>query len=247
MMVGLCGDCNNWTVARVTKYGDGSEVVNWRAPEGEGGCSVLKTNTAADFGCTKFAPLATSAIVVPGSRHVVRDWKNGAPWQHHVVGPCPDCKGRGSDGGPCHRCAGTGKVRYYDDGFIGEEQTRLHPKEREHVEPLRCKTCSEVVDVKWKACPMCGTRLEPVAETEYVGGLGNEGGDYRRNGSAARENLKADIDAMNDRSERIAACRRMTVENGCTEAEVATAAAMADKLEAMRDHDFTTNEHEAVG
>jgi hypothetical protein len=27
------------------------------------------------------------------------------------------------------RCVGTGGVRYYDDGYVGEEATRRHPKE----------------------------------------------------------------------------------------------------------------------
>lgn len=232
-----CDGCENWTTARVTRYGDGSEVVNWKAPNGKGRCSILDLDTPEAFGCTSYVALVNASVSVPTTTipHVVSSWKNGAPWQHWTMGPCPNCRGLGSDSGVCRNCAGTGKVRYYDDGFIGEEQTRLHPKEKENAEPLRCRNCKETVDVKWKACPMCGTRLEPVAETEYVDGLGNAGGQYD-NGDARKEkanDLCEDIDAMNDRNQKIEAMRRMTVENGCTEPEAATAKEMADKLEAM--------------
>ncbi len=231
-----CDGCKNWTTARVTRYGDGSEVCNWKAPAGKGRCSVLDIDTPEAFGCTSHAPLdAVGALTLPAFHHIQSNWKNGAPWQHHVVGPCPDCRGLGSNSGVCYRCAGTGKVRYYDDGYIGEEQTRLHPKEKDKAEPLRCRNCKEIVDVKWKACPMCGTRLEPVAETEYVDGLGNAGGQYA-NGDARREradDLREDIDAMNERNSKIEALRRMTVENGCTEPEAATAKEMAERLDAV--------------
>jgi hypothetical protein len=233
-----CDTCKNWTTARVTRYGDGSEVVNWRAPEGKGRCSELGLDTPEAFGCTSFAPLITNGASIPTTTipHIISNWKNGSPWQHWTMGPCPDCRGHPGDHGKglC-RCAGTGKVRYYDDGYIGEEQTRLHPREREHAEPLRCRNCKETVEVRWMACPMCGQRLEGVAETEHVDGLGNAGGDFKDTGKSERAaNLKEDIDKMNERSAKIATMRSMTVERGCTEAEAATAAAMADKLEAMR-------------
>lgn len=235
-----CDGCNNWTVRRVTRYGDGSEVVNWKAPDGKGRCSVLDLDTLAEFGCTSFEPLAVSAVTVVNGvpmapPHVVSNWKNGAPWMHSVNGPCPECKGRGSDSGVCHRCAGTGHVRYYDDGFIGEEQTRLHPEELKTAEPLKCRKCAALIaDLKWVHCPVCGTRLETPAETEYVDGLGNAGGDFKPEDKAQRAaDLGESIDAMNDRDAKLSALRRMTVENGCTEPEAATAREMADRLEAM--------------
>jgi hypothetical protein len=236
-----CDACKNWTIARVTRYGDGSEVANWRAPEGKGECSVLSINTPATFGCTSFVELPVSAVPTIAVPHVVSSWKNGAPWQHFVDGPCPDCRGIGSVGGPyggaCTRCAGRSTVRYYDDGFIGSNQTLYHPKEKEVLvqDPLKCRHCSEPLNIKWVACPMCGMRLEePVAEVENVG-LGNAGGEYKSNGKAERvENLRQSIDAMNDRDANIAAMRRMTTDRGCTEIEAKTAQAMADKLEAMR-------------
>jgi hypothetical protein len=236
-----CDACKNWTTARVTRYGDGSEVANWRAPEGKGECSVLSINTPAEFGCTSFAMLDERDRfgVVP---HVVSNWKNGAPWQHFVDGPCPDCRGTGNTGGPyggaCTRCAGRSTVRYYDDGFIGSNQTLYHPKEKEGAipDPLKCRHCNEPIDIKWVACPMCGMRMEePVAEEEFVGGLGNSGGEYKSNRKAERtETLRQSIDAMNDRDANILAMRRMTADRGCTEIEAKTAQAMADKLEAMR-------------
>jgi hypothetical protein len=193
-----CERCTFWTVGRLTEYGGSGEVVvNWEATKGKGLCDKLGLETDSDFGCTKF--------IEDDGDHLVKSWKNGEPWQHWVVGPCPDCNGRGNGGHPtagaCHRCAGTGKVRHYDDGYVGEEQTRLHPKEREIVEPLKCQACKNPVDVKWIACPICGTRLEPVAETEYVG-EGNAGGDFsaleaRRK---KRENLDIQIKQMNERN-----------------------------------------------
>ena len=32
-------------------------------------------------------------------------------------------------GGVCGRCQGIGQVRFYDDGYVGEESTRRHPME----------------------------------------------------------------------------------------------------------------------
>jgi hypothetical protein len=224
-----CDGCQKWTVKRVTRYGDGSEVVNWKAPDGKGRCGVLDIDTAGDFGCTSFEAAAAS-----DAPHVVGNWKNGAPWQHHASGPCPDCRGRGSDTGVCRRCAGTGKVRYYDDGFIGEEQTRLHPKEKETAEPLKCWKCATlVVDLKWIHCPVCGARLETPMETENVDGLGNAGGDFKPDNEERAADLGADIADMNDRDAKMAAMRRMTEENGCTADEAAAAKEMADRLEAM--------------
>jgi len=117
-----CDGCANWITAVRTAYDDGSTVTNREAPEGAGDCRHLRISTAPDFGCAAFAP---------GDDHVLVERKAGAPWQHFVMIDCPNCRGKGSDGGACHRCAGTGKVRLYDDGHVGEEQTRMHPKERE--------------------------------------------------------------------------------------------------------------------
>jgi hypothetical protein len=117
-----CADCGNWTIKRVTIYDDGSEVENYCAPEGKGHCDHLNQDFGPDFGCIAF---------VPGI-HVHAERKSGAPWQHWRMITCPDCAGhpgRGA-GGRC-RCAGTGLVRLYDDGYVGEEQTRKHPKEKE--------------------------------------------------------------------------------------------------------------------
>ena len=159
-----CDGCKKWTVKRVTNYGNGEQIVNWSAPDGKGNCSHLNMDTPADFGCTAFDQAADSSI------HVVKNFKNGAPWQHWVAIPCPDCSGAGSgDGGACRRCAGVGKVQRHDDGYVSDNHTKIHPKERDNIEPLKCQTCGEpVADVKWKACPMCGARLEPMAETENV-------------------------------------------------------------------------------
>ena len=115
-----CKTCKNWVTERSTAYGDGSVIVNFRAPDGKGACVPLGLETAADFGCNKYES---------GGPTVEMSFKGGAPWSHSVAGPCPDCGGTG-----CRRCAFTGKVRHYDDGHVGEEQTRLHPREKEQMD-----------------------------------------------------------------------------------------------------------------
>lgn len=116
----ICSGCKNWLLSRENHYEDGSVITTYKAPDGKGNCLVLKVDTDPDFGCMAFA----------SGDHVQIVNKSGAPWIHHYVGPCPDCSGRGSNEGACGRCAGTGKVRYYDDGYVGEERTREHPMEK---------------------------------------------------------------------------------------------------------------------
>lgn len=140
-----CKNCQHWIIARKTIYEDGSEIVNSQSPEGKGDCLYLEIETSADFGCNAFAV---------GDVHVEIIRKPGAPWMHHRDGPCPECSGRGSNEGACGRCCGTGKVRYYDDGYIGEERTREHPKEKE----LRLQKPPDVPDP--------GTVLRPVEKSD---------------------------------------------------------------------------------
>lgn len=153
-----CSSCRNWITRRFTRYGDGVEIDQASFVDGRGACAVLKIETAAEFGCNAF---------VAGDDHAEITLKTGAPWQHFVMIPCPDCAGRG-DGGSGHRCAGTGLVRLYDDGHIGDEQTRMHPKEKQVVPPPQCHACQARIDVAWKHCPACGAKLLAVAETEIV-------------------------------------------------------------------------------
>jgi hypothetical protein len=162
-----CDGCSSWHTLRKTVYKDGSEVVNWQAPDANTGkCVVLGLDTSADFGCAKFSP---------GTTHVIIDKKFGTPWQHWRMIECPECKGHPGDhgGGRC-RCAGTGLVRRYDDGYVGEEHTRLHPEERKRVASgevaaLVCQGCKKSLDPHWVICPYCGFRPGMVAETEHVG------------------------------------------------------------------------------
>ncbi len=157
-----CDQCAHWLVARKTLYEDGSEIVNFHAAEGKGLCEILKLETTPSFGCTAFLDGGAYA-------HMVIGQKSGAPWQYSKSGPCPDCSSQGASGDrACHRCAGTGKVRHYEDGFIGEERTRLHPKEKEGAPKPKCISCGAGVEINWKACPQCGNRLEPPAEVEKI-------------------------------------------------------------------------------
>lgn len=127
-----CVFCRHWIVKRRRLYADGSEVVLFEAPRGRGRCQMLAQETDPNFGCRSFE-------AAPEGGHVATELIEGAPWQHWKMGACPDCGGRGSGvaGGACRRCAGIGQVRHYDDGHIGEERTRRHPKEPEghHTPP----------------------------------------------------------------------------------------------------------------
>lgn len=157
-----CSSCGNWITRRVTAYDDGSEVENFRAPDGKGHCEVLNIDTAPEFGCNSH---------VAGDGHVIIAKKTGAPWQSWHMGPCPDCSAKGNAGeGACDRCTGTGNVRYYDDGFVGEEKTRMHPKEKDakaYTGP-KCLGCGRDVEPEWVSCPRCGHKLDAVAAVEKV-------------------------------------------------------------------------------
>jgi hypothetical protein len=119
-----CSVCHHWTQKRKRIYSDGTEIVYFVVLGGNGHCEKLERETEPDFGCKYFDH-------APGYDHIVTDTLSNAPWECFKIGDCPDCNGRGSglEGGACRRCAGTGKVRFYDDGYIGEEQTRRHPKQ----------------------------------------------------------------------------------------------------------------------
>lgn len=119
-----CETCANWTVRRRRVYDNGDEVITYEAPQGKGHCDKLGIDTPPEFHCAAHAE---------GHDHVMTERIDGAPWEHFQYRPCPDCNGRGSIEGaqtPCGRCVGTARVRFYDDGYIGEESTRLHPKEK---------------------------------------------------------------------------------------------------------------------
>lgn len=152
-----CENCQHWTVRRVTLYGDMTLIENWKADDGKGACDSLGIETSHDFGCNRF--------IEGGHDHVETTLKDGHPWQHFRMIPCPDCAGKG-DGSRGHRCAGTGLVRLYDDGHVGDEQTRKHPKET--ALPSICPACASAVEPGWAHCPSCGAKLWKVAETEVV-------------------------------------------------------------------------------
>lgn len=158
-----CDTCANWTVRRRRVYDNGDEVVTYEAPPGKGHCAVLDIDRPPDFHCAAYAE---------GDDHVVTERVHGAPWEHYRYAPCPDCNGRGSIEGAqicCQRCAGTARVRFYDDGYIGEEQTRRHPKEAPAKPPV-CQNpdCGLEVDTRWANCPWCGFRTNKAAPTEIV-------------------------------------------------------------------------------
>jgi hypothetical protein len=157
-----CSTCAHWVTTRKTVYGDNSEVVTYQCPDGKGRCEKLEIDTPAEFGCSVF---------VEGQNPVRISEKPGAPWMHWQMVKCPVCaeKGLVPDAARC-QCAGTGLVRKYDDGFIGDEKTRIHPTERALMlagKP-KCKACEKEVEITWVACPFCGGRLEPMSKPEVV-------------------------------------------------------------------------------
>ena len=117
-----CSDCNHWITQRKTVYDNGEEVINYQSPEGLGNCQILNMDTKPEFGCVSF---------LQSDNHIVITTKSGAPWHHWVMIPCPACGGNPGlgAGGRC-KCAGTGNVRQYDDGYVADEQTRVHPNSK---------------------------------------------------------------------------------------------------------------------
>jgi hypothetical protein len=159
-----CLTCKSWICQRVMCYGDGSTVIKFETPEGRGECTLLKIETTADFGCKRF---------IEGRDHIeVLGHKAGSPWQYFTLGPCPDCKDSAGPGWMCRRCAGTAKVRYYDDGFVGDEQTKRHPKEPSDkvAAELLCIDCGSPLDQDWIACPRCGARTNKSEEMVIIEG-----------------------------------------------------------------------------
>ena len=151
-----CSACRLWLTQRVTQYEDGSVITNYQSPEGKGSCGYLKIETDSDFHCNHFEE---------GVEHIeVMGKKSGSPWHHSQWGVCPECQGVGLiNDGACRRCARTGRVLYYDDGYIGEEQTRRHPNEATIGAPPvpTCPGCAKGIDLTWVNCPWCGTRIAP--------------------------------------------------------------------------------------
>lgn len=158
-----CKDCRKWLCRRVTDYEDGSRIINHESPPGKGLCDVLAIETGAHFGCNQFEA---------GTEHIeIMGRKSGSPWHHSRRDTCPDCKGIGIIGEEaCRRCARTGSVLYYDDGYIGEEQTRRHPNETINGPPPKphCFNCSAELAPGWKACPTCGEKVEKPSDPVRV-------------------------------------------------------------------------------
>jgi hypothetical protein len=128
-----CENCTHWLIKRQTNYSSGEVIVNFEALAGHGHCTFFDRPEPADFGCVRFEVAASPLD------HVEVAHKEGEPWRNFRMIPCPDCHPNGGAGGRGHRCAGTGLVRLYDDGYVGDEQTRKHPKEieweKEHPQP----------------------------------------------------------------------------------------------------------------
>lgn len=121
-----CKTCSHWILKRSRRYADGTEKVHFWVTGGNGLCTRLQRETGPAFFCADFTDDGTFD-------HIEIENVAGESWQNWKMGKCPDCCGRGCGEGDnasaCYRCAGTGNVRFYDDGFVGDERTRRHPKE----------------------------------------------------------------------------------------------------------------------
>jgi hypothetical protein len=153
-----CSTCAKWFVRKETHYGNGEIIINRQIPEGCGECQVLNIATNPAFECNQYQY---------GTPIVEIAHKDGEPWQHARHGPCPDCMGKGLDANDRRddRCCGTGIVLFYDDGYIGNNRTKRHPKEmefgiREDAPTPTCFNCHKSIELTWFACPYCGTRLK---------------------------------------------------------------------------------------
>ena len=157
-----CADCRHWVLERRTEYGSGETKTTYKAPLDSGFCVSLKQETRFSFGCVDFSEGQEEQIVITK--------KEGPIWRHWVMIECPDCRGgkdpNTSPGGFGHRCAGTGLVRLYDDGYIGDERTRKHPKEI--IEPPKCPKCGKEANIEWSNCPWCSAKLWNIAKTEVI-------------------------------------------------------------------------------
>lgn len=149
-----CGGCKLWVTKRFRVYDDGQEIAFFQASPGKGFCEYLANETSPDFGCLKFEA---------GQDHVEIIHISGLAWQHFKMGPCPDCA---VDAAGCYRCAGTKLVRYYDDGYVGEERTRLHPIEAERLKAAdmeeRRRKAQAIIDGIPLPEVVDGTKLAPV-------------------------------------------------------------------------------------
>src|SRR5215831_8562855 len=192
-----CASCLKWLFRIETSYDDGSVVVNWSHPDGSGKCMgpLKEMLTPPDFGCNQYAaggPISERHHKEGAPWH---NYKVGpCPDCKHPLCGFPDCKnpncpgsehclGLGSKPGFMDaigvksdvdgRCCGTGQVRYYDDGFIGDNKTKRHPKEKElglrHDDPTpTCDSCHKSIDPAWMACPFCGHRLHQDLQRERL-------------------------------------------------------------------------------
>jgi len=172
--MGHCENCKHWLCAVDVTYDDGSVVSSGKVlvaqrliqlhkhPSGLGHCEKLDREFPADFGCGYF--------IEDSWDHTEHYRKNGEPWQHSRNDTCPECNGVGHG---CGRCVGIGKVRFYDDGFVGEEKTRLHPREKKILEEKgslipKCIQCGKDLDIQWVSCPYCGARTNKPSPLEVI-------------------------------------------------------------------------------
>lgn len=119
----FCSQCEKWVRERRRHYSDGTEISYYQSPDDKGHCEVLDIDTLPEFGCNQFTPATSSTCRIEAI--------DNAPWQRWTFIPCPDCSGVGSSNDrACRRCAGTAKVRRYDDGYVADA-TWDHPLEKE--------------------------------------------------------------------------------------------------------------------
>lgn len=161
-----CSTCKFWKVGIRNVFAS-EEKFELTATAGHGVCQTGPMTGHATpelFGCNNYQQGTDED-------HIEVVIHNLEAWQIWTMIPCPDCQAVGNHGGThdsvssCNRCAGTGNVRKYADGYVGDERTREHPKEKElRLEALKVKRLAEL-----EAELAAATQPPPVAEPERVG------------------------------------------------------------------------------
>jgi hypothetical protein len=163
-----CRDCAHWSLGTYKVFRSARFDVPLSAAPDEGLCGLgfmYGKLVPAAFGCPEFESAADDS-----DHWEYLDYSDKEPWEVWDIIPCPECQGVGRSGpepqgaaatAACRRCAGTGKVRQYGDGIIGDEQTRLHPVE---IEAFRKAKEDEILARARAEIARIGVAPEPTPE-----------------------------------------------------------------------------------
>ena len=128
----ICSACAYWLRGTWRSYGFTPPEFSPAAEDPSAGLCRDAENplsghtTPAGFGCLRFTEKQSD------EDQLIRETYDREPWEVWHMIRCPDCRPPGVTGeAACHRCAGTGQVPQYADGYVGEQQTWEHPIAKE--------------------------------------------------------------------------------------------------------------------